>query len=405
MTYEGEKQGAIRFLTPRELREQTPTAPPWAWEPYFARGWVTLVGGKPKAGKSTLVFAVLNAIASGAGSFLGRPVTSGPVVLVTEEGPVTALAKLYDNDSIRVLTREGVWPKPSWPELIAAGLEEAKRRGAVMLVVDTFAFWASLPSDEEKSSGPINAAYEPLYAATASGLCVPLVHHHRKSAGDDGDAFRGSSAIVANCDATLEVERLGEGHPARHRRLVALSRWPNTPMMVVDYDPHTNSWQVIGEGEGRADSGSVSWRSRILTALPNEPPGVTAEELAGALGEDKRKWFPELTALLEDGPVDRIGEGVRGDPKRYWRIPSQDSVQDAGTETDRNGAMALSVFRPSPVGRTEYKSSTTESHPVSGDGNGTESLDVPRCCCEIADEPTADGRCSRCSGLLAREAS
>src|SRR5438552_256138 len=122
-----ENREAISFYSPRELREHAPTQPAWIWDGFVARGWLTIVGGKPKVGKSTVTYALAAAVASGAPSFLGRAITGGPVVVVSEETATTALSKLPDSDAIRILTREHAWPKPGWPELVSAAVAEAQR--------------------------------------------------------------------------------------------------------------------------------------------------------------------------------------------------------------------------------------------------------------------------------------
>src|SRR5215207_818556 len=62
---------ALRFLTPIELLAQTPASVEWVWRDFLARGAVTLLAGKPKAGKSTLALGLARAITQGA-EFLGR---------------------------------------------------------------------------------------------------------------------------------------------------------------------------------------------------------------------------------------------------------------------------------------------------------------------------------------------
>jgi hypothetical protein len=51
----------LRFLTVAELREQTPARPAWLWDTYIAAGNLTLLIGKPKAGKSTLALGLATA--------------------------------------------------------------------------------------------------------------------------------------------------------------------------------------------------------------------------------------------------------------------------------------------------------------------------------------------------------
>jgi hypothetical protein len=369
-------EAGLRFWTPGELRRHTPPAPEWVWEGYVARGWLTLVGGKPKVGKSTTIFAVIDAVANRAPTFLGRGVTGGPVVLVTEEGATTALWKLPDVDDIRVLTREHAWPKPTWSELVAAAMHEADCLGAVMLVVDSFGFWAALPPDAEKDAGAAHAALSPLLEAAARGIAVVLIHHQRKAAGEGGDAFRGSSAIPAAADMLVEIERIGEDAPARSRRLVAVGRWPDTPgVLVFEHDAAERTCRVVGHGDAREDSGVIAWRERLLIALPNGEPGATYRDISGVLRAAKKDWLIALSDLVREGTVESAGRGVKGDPKRFWRTPS-DSVSgirfDPETEMTASAGNRVSGFRSTPVGGTESETSTTDipSHAVDATRNG-----------------------------------
>src|SRR5271168_223450 len=123
----------LQFQSPSELRASAPAEPDWVLNGYLAAGNVTFIAAKPKAGKSTLLFAVADAIASHAPTFLGRAIHGGPVVILSEEGAGTLIHKLPANDDVRILTRDAAWPKPSWRDAITAGVEEALRIGAVML--------------------------------------------------------------------------------------------------------------------------------------------------------------------------------------------------------------------------------------------------------------------------------
>ena len=327
----------VRFLTSRELRRHAPPVPRWVWDGYVASGWLSIMGGKPKASKSTIACGLAAAVEGEARTFLGHEVTNGPVVVVSEEGATTAAAKLPPSDEILVLTREQAWPKPSWPELIAAARDECRRIGAGLLLVDSFGFWASMPADAEKDSGAAQAALAPLLEAAGSGLAVLLIHHQRKGGGEDGDALRGSNAIAAAADVLIEVERLGEDAPPRFRRLVAIGRWPETPgVLVFEHDPREGSWRVVGEGDGRHEAGGIAWRERILSALPDSGPGSTLDELGELLGADRRKWGATLSTLLEAELVTRSGEGKKGDPYLHLKAPANSVPKcrpAAGTES------------------------------------------------------------------------
>lgn len=185
------------------------------WESFIARGSITLLGGLPKVGKSTLAFGMLEAVRSGTRSFLGREAASSSVVLLTGEPATTALIKLGDSDNVHVLVREHAWPRPTWPELVEIAAQKCQRTDAGLLVVDALSFWAQFEGDAENDAGTATRPFEPSQQAAAADLAVLVLAHQRKSGGEGGTAFRGSGAITANAEMLLELERV-EGASARH---------------------------------------------------------------------------------------------------------------------------------------------------------------------------------------------
>jgi hypothetical protein len=348
----------LPFVTAAELRATTPAEPAWLWSGYLAPGALTLLAAKPKAGKSTLAVAISEAAAAGARSFLGRPIGEGPVVYCSEETPATLAHNLPAIDGIRVLTRDAMWPKPSWAELVAGSVEECKRIGAVLLVVDTFAYWAALPKDAEKDAGAAQAAMQPLIDATRDGLPVLVPLHQRKGGGEDGEGVRGSGAIAGGADIVLELERLQQ---PRERALLALSRYPSTPgSLIIEHDAATGAWKAIGEGE-RADARSITDRRAILTALDGGS-ALTRQELEDATDAPERQWHGQLEALIEQGKVRRIGAGKKGDPYRF-QILRTDSAQHCAESPP--AAASFSAAHPVGVQQKEADAAPNGAQPSS----------------------------------------
>jgi hypothetical protein len=354
-----------------EIIAAAPPEPEWIWEGYIARGMKSMLAGLPKGGKTTKAAALIEAITSGAESFLGRHVTGGTVVLISEEGDATLAPKLrrLPERRLRVLNRDAAWPKPSWAELISDATREAVEIGAVMLVIDSVAFWAALPPEREKDPGAAQSIMDALDEATRAGLAVLLVHHQRKAPGEHGTAVRGSGALTGAVDVVIEYERVGEDDP-RQRRLVALSRWPQTPdVLIVDYDRHEGTWRVVGEAADRGDSERVVTRERLLGALPDEEPGPTEDELATLLGTDKRKISGPLRDLL-GGEVERAGEGKKGDPYRYHQKAAPNAAPAWGRKEDsdaappvREAASNLSAPEIPPRPEGQHSAGGCVSHP------------------------------------------
>lgn len=360
------------FLTPAELRAQTPAAVDWIWWDYLARRTVTLLAGKPKAGKSTLAMALARAIAGGV-EFLGRPTTRTGVVYVTEEAGSTLLHKLpTDEPNLHLLTRDNAWPKPEWRDLIAAAVEHAEATDSGVLVIDTLAFWAALGAEQEKDAGAAQAAMEAPLEAAAQDLAVLIPTHTRKGGGDDGDAVRGSSAFAGTADVILELERpQGTGH-GRQRVLAALGRFPQTPgALLIDHDAATDSWRVVGEGVDRHDARAICDREALLEHLPADEQGLTRDELEAEIDSPHRQWAPQMQKLIDEGFATRDGEGRKGDPYRYRRIPDRfcaDAAQGLGAEPELSGAYPVGghqkeqTTKPLPAQRAE-----TVDHPTTED--------------------------------------
>ena len=340
----------LRFMSAAELKAYAPLQPPWIWDGYLAPGNITLFAGKPKAGKSRLACDLTAAIAGGAGTFLGRQIETGPVVYVSEEGAGTLAHKLPNLDHVSVLTRENAWPKPDWPTLVNAATTEARRIGAVLLVIDTLAHWAGMPADREKDSGAALAVMDACITAARQGLAVLLPSHTRKGGGDDGEGIRGSSAFAGSADIIIEMERVPDA--PRQRALLALSRYPQTPGTLVAELAVDGIWRCVNEGADRIDTRNIAAQARttadaeaILSAVDEKP--LTRDELENATGTPARQWNNTLKTLQTDGKIRRTGAGKKGDPYRYEMLrtnPAHDAAQKV--RTNANEERSFSAAHP-----------------------------------------------------------
>ncbi len=190
----------FRFRSPGEHLDLALEQHAWVWEGYLARGALTVLGAREKAGKSSLTWALTAALLSGR-DFCGRPTSPTPVVVLTEEPPPSVAEKLErfgiaPDAPLSILTRADVRGRPEWSAVVAAAGAEAERLGAGIIVIDPLAFWAALPPDAENSAGAMTEALRPLLGLAGRGLAVLALHHVDNAHGE----LRGSTAIGAAAD-------------------------------------------------------------------------------------------------------------------------------------------------------------------------------------------------------------
>jgi len=191
----------------------------WVVQDFVAPGAFTEVIGKVKKGKSTLVYQLVRSVLTGE-DFLGRAVSPGPVVILTEQEGASlkatlTRARLYGTDLPMVVVRKsGLASLGPWPVAAGKVVDLALWLGAKVVVVDTLARLARLHGDTENSSGAV-AVLDPFERARAAGLACVFVRHARKGAAgsedDIADAARGSSAITGDMDVVIRHRPHGSG--------------------------------------------------------------------------------------------------------------------------------------------------------------------------------------------------
>lgn len=219
-------------------------------------------------------------------------------------------------EPIRITTRHEV-PAGTWPELVRLAISHCHQHGLGVLVVDTWDRWTSLRGDSENAAGAVNEALMPLQYAAASGLAVLIVSHQRKSAGEYGDAVRGSNALTGGVDVVVELERPAASFAlgSEARVLRAVSRFSSTPEeLFVELNDEEGGFRAI---ESPEEVKAAAERERLLDMLGTGE--ATSKQLAEESELTDRTVRRHLTTLLEHGHVTREGEGKRGDPHRWRR--------------------------------------------------------------------------------------
>ncbi len=337
--HQEERPDKPNWLTAAELVNAEHTSVEWLWEGYLAPGLLTLLSARPKIGKTTLIFHFLSML------FRHQPFLdhathqAGKVLLFTEESPILLKRRLerleLGGEDLLIVQRFTV---SGWPDVLAR-IRLGAQHGVRLVIVDTLAaFWGV--DDENDAPKAVNALLPLQILAQQLGIAVLLIHHLRKSPGEDGTAHRGSGAIVGAVDVAVEMSR--DSQKATRRRLTTLSRFDETPpQVVIELDGGVYQSKGSPEAVSRAEV-----NGRVLESLPgpDEEPierDALLEQLDPKPSVSQLKEV--LKALAEDERlVERLGGGKKGDPYRYRLTGNSDSA------TYRPLSVAESNSRPSP---------------------------------------------------------
>jgi hypothetical protein len=271
------------------------------------------------------------------GGDVAGAVAPGRVLIVSEEG-VTLWARRRDEldigDHVEIIFRpfkaKPVWRE--WERFVEHVARLVRSRGYKLVVLDTLA--SLLPVKSENESAEVLRALVPLHQITESGAGLLLIHHPRKSDGDEGTASRGSGALPGWVDIIVELRRYAPNDRQDTRRtLVGLSRFDETPdELVVELSP--DGYRTVGS---KAEAKRCDRVVALREILPAEPPGMTAEEVRDAWS-DGGVPKPGLRTIRGDleqlAGVVVTGAGTKGDPKRY-SIPASSPSIGAGMESEK----------------------------------------------------------------------
>ena len=295
----------------------------WLVEEYVARGSITdLIGAAKEAGKTRLLTALSHAVIEGI-PFLGRPTRPSKVVYLTEERKPSfkealSRAGLLGDPDFTILFWQYAWGE-SFSSIIRRACQECDRLGAHLLVVDTINQFAGFKDEDENHSGPVLKALRPLQEAAGDGLAVIIGRHANKAGGGVVTAGRGSSAFTGAADIELLLQRPGGNARDTVRELHALSRFSETPDLLVI---ELTAEGYVAHGS-RTDAQATLVREAVLTALRGVPAGgrtLALDDLLMLLPMDLNRRTAvqhALKDLVSEGAVVKEGRGVKGDPHRY----------------------------------------------------------------------------------------
>jgi len=163
-----------------------------------------------------------------------------------------------------------------------------------LFIIDTLAgFWSV---DNKNDAARVSAALLPLNHLLGEDIAVLLVHHFRKSGGDEETAALGSGQLGAAVDIIVELSRVDNTNPNNTQRVLkTYSRFDASPKeIVIDYVD--NEYITIGT---KAEVSKDKKITDLLAAL-----------------EEYLKELP-LQSCIKNGKMMSLGNNLRKERSRH----------------------------------------------------------------------------------------
>lgn len=348
--------GERRVRTAREILDdpdarRTPVtvAEKLAWE-----GHVTMLAGREKSGKSTLLRWTVARRTAG-GRVWGGPAVEGPVTVLYygQESPVDVAADLErmgaDLDRVHVADMRQFRNRMICLERDVEDLEPD------LVVVDTLSTLTALLELDPGNASDWEPQIERLGAlADRTGAAVAVSHHARKADGE----YRDSTAIGAGVDCILEMRR----DPHEGRNVRAVTAKPRSAVDATDF-----SFELVEDGSGpRLEllDGSLSLEERVQRFVRRHEGCGQREVIEGVRGKgaDVRDALKSLCEdggpLVEDASTTPYEYRTRQDPRGNG--PETVGKRSGNGDTG-NGGRSVSPSGERPEGSPREE---TQAEPV-----------------------------------------
>lgn len=291
----------------------------WRVPNWLPSNAVVAVYAAPGVGKSFFALTLALEVARG-GEWLGTPLEREKVLYIAAEKATTLRdrAEAWCAHHGEMLPDEFLLlaaPRPpqlSDPTSVHSLCEIIKAEGARLVILDTYAMMLQgVEENSSKESGVTIEALSQLRQATNNGT-VLVVHHSGK---DSSKGLRGSSALLAAVDLTIEIASHGLG---RLQATVRKSNAGTEPMpehytlTTIHLDGERSSAVLLSTGAPAANPELEGVALEVLTESASG--NMSANQLREAVNEQlgtnfSRSTFERqaLAPLIKVGKVEKVG--------------------------------------------------------------------------------------------------
>lgn len=319
----------------------------WIWEGFLAKGQLTLFSALWKAGKSTLIVLLLKAIEDNK-LFCGQETKKVQVLVISEESK-GLWARRHEDFNIQ--TPFWILCRPikrrlnydEWVNLLEYEAKFCLENKVELLIIDTVSsFWNV---ENENDASRVQAALIPLNYLLEKNIAVCLIHHFRKSGGDEGTASRGSGALGSYADIIVELKRMPGETDSPKRVLKSYSRFEETPPEIV-IELIDDEYVTLGT---KSVVDTATKLAKVLQTFKDFPNGATSRDIYENWDSENQGNPPKertirrrIKRLLDKGEVIPHGERFVGKTKApvyVLRNAGQDRPVHIGGDIEKEDSL------------------------------------------------------------------
>jgi hypothetical protein len=314
--------------TLRELLAEPPAVRRYRVEDLLVDGTTSLIIAKPKVGKGTLTRNLCLSVSRGE-PFLGMETRQGLCIYLAleerKEDVVAEFRAMGASGDEPILVHAAAAPK----EGIAAVCDLVGELEPALLVIDPLVRIAHI-RDEKAYAEMYNALGPLIDAARQVETHITIDHHAGKSLKSDAvDAPLGSTAIAGMACTLIVLKRSQAGA----RTIQTVQRvGTDMPETVLHFDEDTHRLSL---GTSRFEADKQECGRRILEFLRETEAPQTQQQIRSGVEGETRIIRAALTGLVASAKVERAGDGLRGNPFKYWFAGSEYIQQTTKPETKK----------------------------------------------------------------------
>jgi len=308
---------SLRLTELKALLAEPEEECPWLVDGLLPMAGFSILGAKPKVGKSTFARNLAMAVARGE-RFLDRKTVQGPAVYLALEEKRPEVQRHFHRmggQEEPIFVHVGAAPE----EAMAALADAIAKHKPVLAIVDPLLKLVRVTNANDYAE--VSRSLEALIdLARTSGCHLFCVHHLGKGERIGADALLGSTALFAAVDTLLIMQRHDQ-----IRTLETHQRYgEDLPETVAAFEAERGR---VTLGGTLAAVQVAACTQEVLRVVGDE--GRTEPQIKEAVGGNQTIVAKAIRQLVETKQLERYGAGRKGDPYRYGR-PSNQSEEGNG---------------------------------------------------------------------------